>query len=73
MYDIVLVMDKANEEKVKGTVDFYINIILLQMIMANNISINTQVLSTVTKMVVTIKFSRDAIFSVWRVTLQRVK
>ena len=73
MYDIVLVMDKANEEKVKGTVDFYINIILLQMIMANNISINTQVLSTVTKMVVTIKFSGDAIFSVWRVTLQRVK
>lgn len=37
MYDIVLVMDTANKEKVKGTVDLYINIILLQLIMANNI------------------------------------
>lgn len=37
MYDIVFVMDTANKEKVKGTVYLYVNIILLQLLMANNI------------------------------------
>lgn len=73
MCDVVLVVDTANKEKIKGTVDLYINIIMLQLIMANNILINTQVLSIVIKIVVTIKFNGDAILSVWRVTLQRVK
>lgn len=37
MYDTVFVMDTANKEKVKGTVYLYVNIILLQLLMANNI------------------------------------
>lgn len=73
MYDIVLVVDTGNKEKIKGTVDSYLNIIMLQLIMANNILINTQVLSIVIKIVVTIKFNGDAILSGWRVTLRRVK
>lgn len=41
MYDFVLVIDTVSKEKVQNTMVLYINNILLQLVMANNIDKHT--------------------------------